>query len=175
MIEPRNINLEVEQAWTALTLQEWQQAAVLTHDVVEREPQDPGVVRLKRAVDVHNLAELRIAGSTGIDAEGPDSGKHDVDLTTIVYSPPLKDNWRGFAGSVMPMDNLAKEKGLFATGLRVLSGGHVISGSRQSTLNAFSIMSINPARACLAGMILMITGVLVRNWNASLTAFHYGQ
>lgn len=43
---------------------------VLTHDVVEREPQDPGVVRLKRAVDVHNLAELRIAGSTGIDAEG---------------------------------------------------------------------------------------------------------
>ncbi|NYY74079.1 hypothetical protein DMN57_23670 [Escherichia coli] len=28
-------------------------------------------------------------------------------------------------------------------------------------------MSINPARACLAGMILMITGVLVRNWNAS--------
>nr|UJL15906.1 hypothetical protein HRS07_23515 [Escherichia coli] len=46
MIEPRNINLEVEQAWTALTLQEWQQAAVLTHDVVEREPQDPGVVRL---------------------------------------------------------------------------------------------------------------------------------
>lgn len=67
----------------------------------------------------------------------------------------------------MPMDNLAKEKGLFATGLRVLSGGHVISGSRQSTLNAFSIMSINPARACLAGMILMITGVLVRNWNAS--------
>ena len=67
----------------------------------------------------------------------------------------------------MPMDNLAKEKGLFATDLRVLSGGHVISGSRQSTLNAFSIMSINPARACLAGMILMITGVLVRNWNAS--------
>ncbi len=65
------------------------------------------------------------------------------------------------------MDNLAKEKGLFATGWRVLSGGHVISGSRRSTLNAFSIMSINPARACLAGMILMITGVLVRNWNAS--------
>ncbi|XNM56112.1 hypothetical protein ACLK1Z_06075 [Escherichia coli] len=59
VIEPRNINLEVEQAWTALTLQEWQQAAVLTHDVVEREPQNPGVVRLKRAVDVHNLAELR--------------------------------------------------------------------------------------------------------------------
>ncbi len=27
-----------------------------------------------------------------------DSGKHDVDLTTIVYSPPLNDNWRGFAG-----------------------------------------------------------------------------
>lgn len=175
MIEPRNINLEVEQAWTALTLQEWQQAAVLTHDVVEREPQDPGVVRLKRAVDVHNLAELRIAGSTGIDAEGPDSGKHDVDLTTIVYSPPLKDNWRGFAGFGYADGQFSEGKGLFATGLRVLSGGHVISGSRQSTLNAFSIMSINPARACLAGMILMITGVLVRNWNASLTAFHYGQ
>ena len=170
MIEPRNINLEVEQAWTALTLQEWQQAAVLTHDVVEREPQDPGVVRLKRAVDVHNLAELRIAGSTGIDAEGPDSGKHDVDLTTIVYSPPLKDNWRGFAGFGYADGQFSEGKGIVRDWL---SG--VISGSRQSTLNAFSIMSINPARACLAGMILMITGVLVRNWNASLTAFHYGQ
>ncbi|NYY77162.1 hypothetical protein DMH20_03230 [Escherichia coli] len=175
VIEPRNINLEVEQAWTALTLQEGSGAAVLTHDVVEREPQDPGVVRLKRAVDVHNLAELRIAGSTGIDAEGRMSGKHDVDLTTIVYSPPLKDNWRGFAGFGYADGQFSEEKGLFATGWRVLSGGHVISGSRRSTLNAFSIMSINPARACLAGMILMITGVLVRNWNASLTAFHYGQ
>lgn len=112
MIEPRNINLEVEQAWTALTLQEWQQAAVLTHDVVEREPQDPGVVRLKRAVDVHNLAELRIAGSTGIDAEGPDSGKHDVDLTTIVYSPPLNDNWRGFAGFGYADGQFSEGKGI---------------------------------------------------------------
>lgn len=112
VIEPRNINLEVEQAWTALTLQEWQQAAVLTHDVVEREPQDPGVVRLKRAVDVHNLAELRIAGSTGIDAEGPDSGKHDVDLTTIVYSPPLNDNWRGFAGFGYADGQFSEGKGI---------------------------------------------------------------
>ncbi|MCN3782889.1 poly-beta-1,6 N-acetyl-D-glucosamine export porin PgaA [Escherichia coli] len=112
VIEPRNINLEVEQAWTALTLQEWQQAAVLTHDVVEREPQEPGVVRLKRAVDVHNLAELRIAGSTGIDAEGPDSGKHDVDLTTIVYSPPLNDNWRGFAGFGYADGQFSEGKGI---------------------------------------------------------------
>lgn len=175
MIEPRNINLEVEQAWTALTLQEWQQAAVLTHDVVEREPQDPGVVRLKRAVDVHNLAELRIAGSTGIDAEGPDSGKHDVDLTTIVYSPPLKDNWRGFAGFGYADGQFSEGKGIVRDWL-----AGVEWRSRNIWLEAeyaerFSIMSINPARACLAGMILMITGVLVRNWNASLTAFHYGQ
>ncbi len=82
-----------------------------------------------------------------------------VDLTTIVYSPPLKDNGRGL-GFGYADGQFSEEKGLFATGLRVLSGGHVISGSRQSTLNAFSIMSINPA--CAAGMILMITGVLVR-------------
>ncbi len=61
----------------------------------------------------------------------------------------------------MPMDNLAKERGLFATGWQVLSGGHVISGSEAEYAERFSIMSINPARACLAGMILMITGVLV--------------
>ncbi|MDN8994261.1 hypothetical protein Q0P39_14255, partial [Staphylococcus aureus] len=69
-------------------------------------------VRLKRAVDVHNLAELRIAGSTGIDAEGPDSGKHDVDLTTIVYSPPLKDNWRGFAGFGYADGQFSEGKGI---------------------------------------------------------------
>lgn len=41
VLEPRNIYLEVEQARNALTLQEWQQATVLTDDVVARNPQDP--------------------------------------------------------------------------------------------------------------------------------------
>lgn len=112
VLEPRNIYLEVEQAWNALTLQEWQQATVLTDDVVARNPQDPGVVRLKRAVEVHNLAELRIAGASGLDAEGPDSGKHDVNFTSVIYSPPVNDNWRGFAGFGYADGQFSEGKGI---------------------------------------------------------------
>lgn len=175
MIEPRNINLEVEQAWTALTLQEWQQAAVLTHDVVEREPQDPGVVRLKRAVDVHNLAELRIAGSTGIDAEGPDSGKHDVDLTTIVYSPPLNDNWRGFAGFGYADGQFSEGKGIVRDWL-----AGVEWRSRNIWLEAeYAERFFNHEHK--PGARLSGWYDFNDNWrigsqlNASLTAFHYGQ
>ena len=115
------------------------------------------------------------AGSTGIDAEGPDSGTHDVDLTTIVYSPPLKDNWRGFAGFGYADGQFSEGKGIVRDWL-----AGVEWRSRNIWLEAEYAERVfnhehKPGARCLAGMILMITGVLVRNWNASLTAFHYGQ
>ncbi|MCV5655771.1 poly-beta-1,6 N-acetyl-D-glucosamine export porin PgaA, partial [Escherichia coli] len=58
LLEPRNILLEVEQAWNALTLQEWKQAKVLTEDVVTRNPEAPAVKRIQRALEVHDMAEL---------------------------------------------------------------------------------------------------------------------
>ncbi|MDA8477709.1 poly-beta-1,6 N-acetyl-D-glucosamine export porin PgaA [Citrobacter sp. Awk 4] len=112
VLEPGNITLEVEQAWTALTLQEWQQAKVLTEDVVTRKPQDPAVQRLQRAVDVHDLAELRVAGSVGLDSDGPDNGNHDVNLTSVVYSPPINENWRGFAGFGFADGQFSEGKGI---------------------------------------------------------------
>ncbi|MBW2901674.1 hypothetical protein KX262_18590, partial [Escherichia coli] len=39
-------------------------------------------------------------------------GKHDVDLTTIVYSPPLNDNWRGFAGFGYADGQFSEGKGI---------------------------------------------------------------
>lgn len=41
-------------------------------------------------------------------------------------------------------------------------------------LNVFLIMSINLVCVCLVGMILMIIGVLVCNWNVFFIVFYYG-
>lgn len=49
-------------------------------------------------VDVYNFVEFCIVGLIGIDVEGLDSGKYDVDLIIIVYLLLLKDNWCGFVG-----------------------------------------------------------------------------
>ncbi|MFY3733803.1 poly-beta-1,6 N-acetyl-D-glucosamine export porin PgaA [Escherichia coli] len=112
LLEPRNILLEVEQAWNALTLQEWKQAKVLTEDVVTRNPEAPAVKRIQRALEVHDMAELRISGSSGLDSEGPDNGKHDVNFTSVVYSPPLNENWRAFAGFGYADGQFSEGKGI---------------------------------------------------------------
>ena len=124
LLEPRNILLEVEQAWDALALQEWKQASVLTEDVVMRDAENSAVKRIQRAVEVHNMAELRIAGSLGLDSEGPDNGKHDVNFTSAVYSPPLNENWRAFAGFGYADGQFSEGKGIvrdWLTGLELRS------------------------------------------------------
>ncbi len=62
---PRDIGLEVSQAYTAMDLQEWRQLDVLTDDVVARNPDNRQVQRLSRLRDVHDMAELRVEAYTG--------------------------------------------------------------------------------------------------------------
>lgn len=134
-----------------------------------------GVVRLKRAVEVHNLAELRIAGASGLDAEGPDSGKHDVNFTSVIYSPPVNDNWRGFAGFGYADGQFSEGKGIVRDWLAGVNGVHVISGWKQNTPDAISIMNINPAQDYQAGTISTTTGVSAQSCNASPIVYRCGQ
>lgn len=111
VIEPANLTLEIEQAYTAMTLQEWNQAKLLTEDAVKRHPENEAVKRLQRANDIHQLSELRIGGSVGLDSEGPDSGKHDTSLSSVIYSPPLATNYRAFAGYGFSHSRFSEGKG----------------------------------------------------------------
>ncbi|MEX5497044.1 poly-beta-1,6 N-acetyl-D-glucosamine export porin PgaA, partial [Pseudomonas asgharzadehiana] len=61
---PRDMGLEVSQAYTAMDLQEWRQLDVLTDDVLARNPDNRQVQRLSRLRDVHDMAELRVEAYT---------------------------------------------------------------------------------------------------------------
>ncbi|BBP74057.1 MULTISPECIES: poly-beta-1,6 N-acetyl-D-glucosamine export porin PgaA [Pseudomonas] len=105
-LAPRDRGLEVAQGYTALDLQEWRQLDALTDDLVERFPENRQVQRLQRLRDVHDMAELRVEAYTGksfgggSDSEpGAVTGSRDYGLETVLYSPPINEDWRLFAGA----------------------------------------------------------------------------
>ncbi|WP_053153439.1 poly-beta-1,6 N-acetyl-D-glucosamine export porin PgaA [Pseudomonas sp. Pf153] len=101
---PRNRDLEVAQARTAMELQEWRQLDALTDDVVARYPENAHVKRLQRQRDVHDMAELRVEAYTGKSYGGGNgeagavTGSRDFGIETLLYSPPIDEDWRLFGG-----------------------------------------------------------------------------
>lgn len=112
VIEPSNLELEKQQAWNALELQEWRQADELTDDVIKRSPDDESSLRLARARDVHHKTELRINGSQGISSDSPVSGQHDFTFNSALYSPPIGDNWRLFTAYNFASGEFEEGKGI---------------------------------------------------------------
>lgn len=103
---PDDIGLEVSQAYTAMDLQEWRQLDALTDDLVARAPNDGRVKRLQRLRDVHNMAELRVeayggkshGGGSADQDSGAVAGSRDFGIETLIYSPPINEDWRLFGG-----------------------------------------------------------------------------
>jgi len=103
---PRDVGVEMSQAFTALDLQEWRQLDLLTDDVVARAPENRQVQRLSRLRDVHDMAEVRVEAYTGKsyggsnDAEsGAITGSRDWGIESVIYTPPIDEDWRLFAGA----------------------------------------------------------------------------
>jgi len=104
-VAPRDIGLEVAQGHTALTLQEWRQLDALTDDVAQRFPDNRQVRRLERLRAVHDMAELRIdsyGGKSyggGNNGAGAVAGSRDFGIESVLYSPPIAEDWRVFGGA----------------------------------------------------------------------------
>ncbi|KAB0564912.1 poly-beta-1,6 N-acetyl-D-glucosamine export porin PgaA [Pseudomonas palleroniana] len=103
---PRDIGLEVSQAYTAMDLQEWRQMDALTDDVLARNPDNRQVQRLDRLRNVHHMAELRVEAYTGKSYGGGNngdvgavSGSRDWGIESVIYTPPIDEDWRLFAGA----------------------------------------------------------------------------
>lgn len=115
--EPRDLNVETHQGQTALVLQEWRQAELLSADTIGRFPEAPSAKRLARAWEVHNMAELQVSGYKGLSRGGsngdgnPVFGSRDFGLETTLYTPPLNYNWRLFAGAGHRTGNFPEGKG----------------------------------------------------------------
>lgn len=96
---PRAIEVEIGQAETALALQEWHQARLLRDDLMARTPEDAAVQRLNAEWDAHQKAEWRTTASRGTSTGSQDRGSQDASIDTVLYSPPLDENWRVFTGT----------------------------------------------------------------------------
>lgn len=110
-LEPSNIELERQQAYVAMDLQEWQQLDLLADDVIARAPLDESTINLGRVRDVHHLSELRINAGKGLHSDNPVSGTHDLSGDAALYGPPVADNWRLFAGTRFAQGNFDEGKG----------------------------------------------------------------
>src|SRR5690606_23504138 len=96
---PRSMAVVSEQGKTAISLQEWRQAEILISDVNTRFPENAHVRQLVRDWERHNRAELRISATRGLASDNPVAGDRALGVDTVVYTPPIGYNWRGFAGS----------------------------------------------------------------------------
>lgn len=117
LLEPSSIDLEIEQSYVALELQEWDDAQAFLDDVVKRAPESTAVKALKRAHAIHHSAELRVAGTKNLDSNSPDSGKHDSSFDAVLYSPPVAQNWRAFVGFGQVDSHFPEGDGTYNDGL----------------------------------------------------------
>lgn len=111
-IEPGNLELERQQAWNALGLQTWRQAWLLAADVEARSPGQPASLRLRRAMQIRDMSELRVSSDIGLYSDTPISGSQNRAIRSTLYSPPLDENWRLFGGGAWASSEFTEGKGL---------------------------------------------------------------
>lgn len=110
-LEPNSIDLMTMQGLTALDLQEWRQAEVLTDSMLTRFSSDLNTRNLARQWEIHNKSELRVSAYRGITQDSPVSGNGDMGIETVLYSPPIDYNWRAFVGAGFAEGDFDEGKG----------------------------------------------------------------
>ena len=111
-LEPTNLELEKQQAYVAMDLQEWRQMDLLANNVIARASADRSARRLDRLRMVHHMSELRLNAAKGLHSDNPVSGSHDMNWDATLYGPPVADNWRLFAGTRYAQGNFDEGKGI---------------------------------------------------------------
>jgi len=95
---PDDITLETEQAYSAATLQEWQQMDLLTDDLIKRAPNTPAIQELNDFRNIQHSWELQVGVNHGLHSNSPVTGSRDVSTTSRLYTPPIASHYRLFSG-----------------------------------------------------------------------------
>jgi len=118
-IEPRSLDIEIQQGLTALELQEWRQVEELSRDAIGRFPENRTAQRLARLWQVHNKAEFRVNSHHGLasrtNAGDVVAGRGDFGLESVLYSRPMQYNWRAFMGGSHTRGEFSEGKGHYST------------------------------------------------------------
>lgn len=96
--EPLSVALLAEQGQTALDLREWQSTRTLLDYLQKNAPDDSATKRLEKEWNRHNKAQLYVNAGIDQSRDNPVTGDDDLKLETVLYSAPLNQNWRLFAG-----------------------------------------------------------------------------
>lgn len=99
----KDVNNEIGLASTYLELQNFQAAENETQSLIQRFPENLGVQRTEHALQVYNMAELRVRAGYDFSPMTDDKvaqvvGGRGYGIDTMLYSPPIDYNWRLFAG-----------------------------------------------------------------------------
>lgn len=95
---PRAITVIAEQAHAAMDLGQWEQAEILLNDAHARLPEHTLSQNIMRRWKTHNKAELQVSAQGGLISDTPVAGQNDLTLESVLYSAPIRHNWRPFAG-----------------------------------------------------------------------------
>lgn len=93
---PDALELRLGRGNALLDLRRYREAAAQAQELAEVYPEEPGVTRLSRRLDLWRMWELEAETTAGLSRGSPD-GEFDVSLR--LYSPPIDWNWRLFAGT----------------------------------------------------------------------------
>ncbi|MBP6018073.1 MAG: poly-beta-1,6 N-acetyl-D-glucosamine export porin PgaA [Burkholderiaceae bacterium] len=97
-IDPLAREVIATQGQTALELQEWRQADILTNYLQTNFPEDLQTQQLVRDWTTHNKAEVVVSGHRGLKSDSPVAGSDDFGVDVVAYTMPISYNWRLFAG-----------------------------------------------------------------------------
>lgn len=150
-LDPRGLDVETGQGFTAISLQEWRQARLLSADTLARFPENLTARRLARVWEVHNKAEWRTSAYRGLSSGSPVAGRGSWGLDSVLYSSPIDYNWRAFGGGGYATGKFVEGRGSY----RWLRGGvewrgRDLTAEAELSLNNYGFGARQGARASLA-------------------------
>ncbi|HEU0118295.1 MAG TPA: poly-beta-1,6 N-acetyl-D-glucosamine export porin PgaA [Alphaproteobacteria bacterium] len=108
------VSAEVGEAEAMLQLQQFPEATAKINDLAQRVPENSGVQRAQRDLDVHNMSEVRVSAGYAFRPMGssqPVTGGEAYGIDTIYYTPPIGYNWRAFIGEFYSHQNEPNHEG----------------------------------------------------------------
>jgi biofilm PGA synthesis protein PgaA len=109
---PDHRGLQIARAHNHFDLRQYGAAQAAAEDLYGRFPEDKHVQRLARRSYLHNLREVQIEAGYS-DSSESDYGGNELRLGSTLYSSPLREHYRLFAGILWSRGDFAEGRGLY--------------------------------------------------------------
>ncbi len=108
---PDHRGLQISRTHNRFDLRQYGTAQAAAEDLYGRFPEDKHVQRLARRSYLHDLRELQVEAGYS-DSSETDYGGNELRLGSTLYSSPLKEHYRLFAGILWSRGDFAEGRGI---------------------------------------------------------------